>query len=172
MRVAFTELRRLVRWVPSLQQPIDELPARAPGFTFAHREPRGTGMAVLTLPSFAAEWPAWTVVQAAVMDLLYARCGFDLRTRGAGRRPAYNLPGQAGTRRLVCGTCCDGGRAELERLGAGGTGGRPLEGAWERPAGPRRSVTRMSAGHRLGGQQDLRETVGRQSSTDVARVEM
>ncbi|MGW0550460.1 hypothetical protein [Streptomyces altiplanensis] len=129
VRVAFTELRRLVRWVPSLQQPIDELPARAPGFAFAYREPRETGVAVLTLSSFAAEWPAWTVIQAAAMGLLCARCGFDLRTRGAGRRPAYNLPGQAGAQRLVCGTCCDDGRAELERLGAGRTGGRSLEGA-------------------------------------------
>ncbi|MFE9469295.1 hypothetical protein ACFYNW_37885 [Streptomyces virginiae] len=33
VRVAFAELAKLVRWVPSLQQSIDELPTEMPGFT-------------------------------------------------------------------------------------------------------------------------------------------
>ncbi|MFJ6661307.1 hypothetical protein ACIQNG_33925 [Streptomyces sp. NPDC091377] len=117
VRVAFA---KLVRWVPSLQQPIDELPAETPGFTFTYCEPRPSGMAMLVLSSFAAEWPAWSVKQAEAMGLLCAECRFDLRARGAERRLAYNLPVEPARRRLVCGDCCGNGLPELERLAAAG----------------------------------------------------
>lgn len=83
VRVPFAELAKLVCCVPSLQQPIDELPADAPGFTFAYCEPRSTGMAMMVLFSLAAEWPAWTAKRAKAMGLMCAECRFDLRTRGA-----------------------------------------------------------------------------------------
>lgn len=118
VRVAFPELPQLVRWLPSLRQPIDELPVDMPGFTFVYCEPRATGMEMMLLSSFAAEWPTWTDRQAYAMGLMCARCGFDLRTRGDGKRLAYNIPEQAGRRRLMCGECCNDGLTELERLSA------------------------------------------------------
>lgn len=123
VRIASTRLPRLVRWVPSLRQPIDELPADAPGFTFAYFEPKIDGLAMRTVSSFAAEWPSWTLRQAAAMGLLCARCSFDLRTPGPGRRPAYNIPAEPERLRLLCGTCCGDGLAELERLTASGERG-------------------------------------------------
>ncbi|MFZ3493080.1 hypothetical protein ACODT5_07580 [Streptomyces sp. 5.8] len=114
LRIPFAELGRLVRWVPSLQQSIDELPAGTPGFTFTCFEPRRSGMATVLLSCFAADWPTWSVRQAGSMGLLCARCGFDLRTRGPGHRPAYNIPEEPERRRLVCGTCCGNGLPELE----------------------------------------------------------
>ncbi|MGX5185795.1 hypothetical protein ACWKT5_23960 [Streptomyces avermitilis] len=120
VRVAFAELGKLVRWMPSLQQSIDELPSETPGFTFTYCEPRPTGMTMLALSSFAAEWPAWTAKQAEAMGLLCAECRFDLRTPGAERRLAYNIPTQPDRRRLVCGDCCGNGLSELERLAAAG----------------------------------------------------
>lgn len=121
VRVAFTELPHLVRWVPSLQQPIDELPVDTPGFTFVYCEPRVSGMEMMLLSSLAAEWPVWTDRQAEAMGLMCAKCGFDLRTRGNRQRLAYNIPAQAGWRRLMCGACCNDGLTELERLSAGPT---------------------------------------------------
>lgn len=120
VRIPFAEIGRLVRWVPSLQQPIDELPAGTSGFTFTCFEPRRSGMATVLLSCFAAEWPTWTVRQAGSMGLLCARCGFDLRTRGAGQRLAYNIPERPELCRLVCGTCCEDGLPELERLSGAG----------------------------------------------------
>ncbi|MEV0124345.1 hypothetical protein AB0I16_22920 [Streptomyces sp. NPDC050703] len=118
VRVPFPELASLVRWVPLLQQLLDELPADSPGFTFAYCQTRPTGPVMMNLSSLAAEWPAWTVRQAELMGLLCARCGFDLRTRGATQRLAYDADGAPLRPRLVCGVCCGDGQAALDGLTA------------------------------------------------------
>lgn len=123
VRVTSTHLPQLVRWVPSLRHPINELPTDAPGFTFAYFEPQKDGVAMREVSSFAAEWPSWTLRQAAAMGLLCARCSFDLRTPGPGRRPAYNIQAEPERLRLMCGTCYGDGPAELERLAAPGERG-------------------------------------------------
>ncbi|WP_405763614.1 hypothetical protein [Streptomyces sp. NBC_00045] len=67
-------------------------------------------------PGIGPPWPAWTAKQAEAMGLLCAECRFDLRTPGAERRLAYNIPTQPDRRRLVCGDCCGNGLDELKRL--------------------------------------------------------
>lgn len=117
VRIATQDLAHLVRWMPSLQEHLDELPQDAPGFAFVYFEPRAEGMAMMTLSAFAAEWPSWTDKQAAAMGLTCDECGYDLRSRQEDRLP-YNIPAPPQKRRLVCGRCCNDGTDEMERLAA------------------------------------------------------
>ncbi|MGW3200061.1 hypothetical protein ACWDBD_36950 [Streptomyces sp. NPDC001118] len=120
VRIARKDLTHLVRWMPSLQTYVDQTPEDAPGWGFVVFHPRPEGMAVVPLP-FAADWPRWTGKQAAAMGLMCADCGYDLRKVDDDHAP-YNipLPEMPKKRRLVCGSCCNDGLDELERLAATG----------------------------------------------------
>lgn len=115
VRIATQDLAHLVRWMPSLQEHLDELPQDAPGFEFVYFEPRAGEMAMKTISGFAAEWPSWTDKQAAAMGLTCDECGHDLRSQQQDRLP-YNLPVPPRKRRFVCGRCCHDGIDEMDRL--------------------------------------------------------
>lgn len=118
VRIDREDLPHLVRWMPSLQAHIDQTPEDAPGWSFLFFEPRPDGMAIIHL-ALAADWPRWTEKQAAAVGLMCAECGWDLRNMDDEHCP-YNiqLPGSPEKRRLVCGSCCNDGVEELERLAA------------------------------------------------------
>lgn len=82
-------------------------------------------MAIVEL-ALAADWPRWTLKQAAAMGLMCAQCGYDLRGHQDEDRLPYDilLPEQPKKRRLVCGRCCNDGLDEMEHLAA--LAGAPL----------------------------------------------
>ncbi|MEU1502908.1 hypothetical protein [Streptomyces sp. NPDC005732] len=117
VRVDREDLAHLVRWMPSLQQPIDQT-QDLPGWGFVMFEPRSDSMGIVPL-ALSADWPRWSAKQAAAMGLMCAYCEHDLRKADDDRCP-YNipLPETPKKRRLVCGMCCNDGLDELERLAA------------------------------------------------------
>ncbi|MET8289877.1 hypothetical protein ABZV80_32315 [Streptomyces sp. NPDC005132] len=115
VRVDREDLAHLVRWMPSLQQHIDQT-QDLPGWGFVMFEPRRDEVAIVHL-ALSADWPRWSAKQAATMGLMCANCGHDLLKVDEDRSP-YNIPllETPKKRRLVCGTCCNDGLEELDRL--------------------------------------------------------
>lgn len=117
VRVVRSDLTRLVRWMPSLKERVEDIPEDCPGWTFMVCQPQPEGMAILSF-ALAADWPVWTRKQARAARLVCAECDFDLRKRDDEARVSYNisLPGKPSMTRLVCGTCCNHGVDEMRRL--------------------------------------------------------
>jgi len=119
VRIARKDLSHVVRWMPSLEESIGNIPEDCSGWDFTIFQPKAEGMAVLGF-ALAADWPSWTGKQARAARLLCAECDYDLRQRDAEDRLPYNipLPEKPNRLRLVCGRCCNHGLDELERLAA------------------------------------------------------
>lgn len=63
VRIARNDLTHLVRWMPSLKEPIGDIPEDCPGWDFRLFQPRAEGMAILAL-ALSADWPMWSKKQA------------------------------------------------------------------------------------------------------------
>ncbi|MFF3463854.1 hypothetical protein [Streptomyces sp. NPDC002619] len=112
VRVPWSELAALVRWMPSLREHMDELPEDARKvFEFVYLEPRPEGMAVCR-GVWACHWLWWTDKQALRMGLMCADCGTDLRAEGS----AYRIADAEGRKRMYCGGCCNHGLDALDAL--------------------------------------------------------
>ena len=106
VRIRRSDLAHLLRWLPSLEEPITSIPDDCPGWAFAAFQPRAGGMATVNL-ALSADWPNWSTKQARAAGLLCAECGYDLRDRKDETRLPYDirLPEQPKALRLVCGQC-------------------------------------------------------------------
>lgn len=119
VRILRKDLTHLVRWMPSLEQTVADIPEDAPGWDFTLFQPRAEGMAIARL-ALSAEWPAWSKKQARAARLICAECDYDLREFTDETRLPFDvrLPERPKARRLVCGRCCNDGVDEMERLAA------------------------------------------------------
>ncbi|MEU6986402.1 hypothetical protein ABZ946_23685 [Streptomyces sp. NPDC046324] len=119
VRILRKDLPHLVRWMPSLDQTVADLPEDAPHWDFTVFQPRVGGMAIAKL-ALSAEWPAWSKKQARAARLVCAECDYDLREFKDETRMPFDvrLPERPKARRLVCGQCCNNGVDEMERLSA------------------------------------------------------
>lgn len=119
VRVVRSDLTHLVRWMPSLQEAVNDIPEECPGWGFPMCQPRADGMQPGTL-ALSADWPRWSKKQARAAGLVCAECDWDLRRITDELRLAVDvrLPDRPKKRRLVCAQCCDYGLDEIERLAA------------------------------------------------------
>lgn len=118
VRVLRQDLTHLMRWMPSLEQVVADMPEDTPGWDFRLFVPQAESMAIARL-MLSAEWPSWSKKQARAARLVCAECDYDLRDFDETRLPFdIRLPERPKRRRLVCGQCCNDGLDEMERLAA------------------------------------------------------
>ncbi|MFC9951761.1 hypothetical protein ACFVIN_14875 [Streptomyces prasinus] len=119
VRILRKDLTHLVRWMPSLEHSVADIPEDALGWDFTLFQPRAEGMVIAKL-SLSAEWPVWSKKQARAAGLVCAECDYDLREFTDEFRLPFDvrLPERPKMRRLVCGQCCHDGVDEMERLAA------------------------------------------------------